>query len=216
MKARIIHIERVSSTQDVAKKINPMIPGTVIVADTQDSGRGQHGHKWISPRGGLYASFILPAEPLISIRVGVALARSLKKLRIDARLKWPNDVLVDEKKIAGILIEAQAAKAIVGIGLNIHRAPLPDSTCVTDQTTLPVSRDDLVVSILGDYDATRQDNVIEAYRELCTTLGRQVQVNLGTKTLSGEAYEINNKGHLILKIGDHSRIIHSGQCKHIN
>ncbi len=215
MDRTIVHIDRVSSTQDVAKKTNSMSLGTVVVADVQDQGRGQHGHEWISPRGGLYASMVLRNDPLISVRVGVAVARALKKLEIDAYLKWPNDVVVAGKKIAGILIEAKGEAAVVGIGLNIDTSPLPGSTCVTDQTKLPTSRDQLLRCILDRLERTYEEDIIQAYRQLCVTIGQDVKVSVGRETITGHVHSISALGHLMLKIGDQLRIIDSGQCTHL-
>ncbi len=215
MDRRIIHTGHVSSTQDVAKKISSMSLGTVVVANVQDQGRGQHGHEWLSPSGGLYASIILPNAPLLSVRVGVAVVRALRQQGMDALLKWPNDVLVKGKKIAGILIEAKGETAVAGIGLNIYTSPLPGSTCVSEQTNQPASRDDILSFILDRLEGTYEENIIEAYRHLCITLGRDVKVNVGGKILTGHAHSISPLGHLVLKIGEQLRIIDSGQCRHL-
>jgi len=104
---QIIHHDCVSSTQSVAKKLlSPGISvGTVVVADKQEQGRGRLDRTWLSPAGGLYASIILQADPLISLRAGIAVAKGLRELGIKAELRWPNDVMVEGKKIGGILVE---------------------------------------------------------------------------------------------------------------
>jgi BirA family biotin operon repressor/biotin-[acetyl-CoA-carboxylase] ligase len=130
-------------------------------------------------------------------------------------LKWPNDVLVKNKKIAGILIETKDDKAIIGIGLNIDSTPLPGSTCVTDHSKSPGSRDELLRCILDKLERTYQEDIIEEYRHLCITLGRDVKVSVGSKTITGHAQSISPLGHLVLKIGNRSRIIDSGECKHL-
>jgi BirA family transcriptional regulator, biotin operon repressor / biotin---[acetyl-CoA-carboxylase] ligase len=216
MNRRIVHIDRVSSTQDAAKKMTWLTLGEAIVADVQDRGRGQRGHEWISPLGGLYASIILHSDPLLAVRAGVALARALQQLEIDARLKWPNDILVAGKKIAGILIEAKGKTAIVGVGVNIDRTPVPNSTCVIHHTDSRTSPDKLLHSILHNLEITYKQDVLEAYRDLCTTLGHIVEVSVGDKTIAGNATSIDRLGHLILKTESRLRIIHSGECSHLS
>jgi len=188
VKTRIVHVARVSSTQDVAREMTPQELGTVIVADAQEKGRGRRGHVWLSPRGGLYTSISLKSDPLLSLRVGVAVARALRQLGIVARLKWPNDVLVAGKKIAGILIEASGGTAIVGIGVNIDNAPL-----------------------------TYRDDVIEVYRSLCVTLGHKVRVSIAAgKQVTGIALGIDRDGHLLVDDGRATRTIAGGDCVHLD
>ena len=217
MKTRIVHVDRVSSTQDVAREMTPQELGTVIVADVQENGRGRRGHLWLSPRGGLYTSILLKRDPLLSLRVGVAIARALRQLGIDARLKWPNDVLVVGKKIAGILIETPGGTAIVGIGVNIDSAPLPDATCVESQTERLITRDELLHSILREIDITYGDDVIEVYRALCATLGRTVRVSIAAgKDVAGIALGIDRDGHLLVDDGRSTHTIAGGDCVHLD
>ena len=197
-----------------------MIPqelGTVIVADAQEKGRGRRGHVWLSPRGGLYASIIFRSERLLSLRVGIAVACALQGLGIPARLKWPNDVLVAGKKIAGILIEASGGTAIVGIGVNIDNAPLPDATCVASQMERLIARDELLHSILQEIETTYEDDVIEAYRTLCSTLGRTVRISTAAgKDVTGIASGIDREGHLLVDDGKSTHIILGGDCVHLD
>lgn len=217
MKTRIVHVARVSSTQDVAREMTPQELGTVIVADAQEKGRGRRGHVWLSPRGGLYTSISLKSDPLLSLRVGVAVARALRQLGIVARLKWPNDVLVAGKKIAGILIEASGGTAIVGIGVNIDNAPLPDATCVASQMESSITRDELLHSILREIDTTYRDDVIEVYRSLCVTLGHKVRVSIAAgKQVTGIALGIDRDGHLLVDDGRATRTIAGGDCVHLD
>jgi len=217
MKTNIIHVDQVSSTQDVAREMMPQPVGTVIVADIQKAGRGRRGNVWLSPRGGLYASIILWSDPLLSLRVGVAVACALQRLEMDVRLKWPNDVLVADKKIAGILIEATGETSVVGIGVNIDSSPLRDSTCVTYETERDVTRDALLDSILQEIEATRTKDVIEGYRTLCSTIGRAVQVDIAAgKKVTGIALGIDRDGHLLVSDGKSEYIVVGGGCQHLD
>ena len=217
MDVHIIHVDRVSSTQDVAREMTIQELGTVIVADVQESGRGRHGHVWLSPRGGLYASIVLRSDPLLSLRIGVAVTRALQHLGIDPRLKWPNDILVHEKKIAGILIESSGETAIVGIGVNIDSAPLLNSTCVVAETKRTITREDLLYTILEEIEIAYEGDLIKAYRELCSTLGRTVRVSLSAEAcVTGIAMEIDREGHLVVDDGNDVHTIVGGDCEHLS
>jgi len=216
VRTRIVHAARVSSTQDMAREMMPRELGTVIVADAQEKGRGRRGHVWLSPRGGLYASIILRSDPLLSLRVGVAVARALQQAGIVARLKWPNDVLVAGKKIAGILIEVADGTAIVGIGVNIDSAPLSEATCIVSETRVPITRDALLHSILQEIKITYEEDIIEAYRVLCATLGRRVRVSIAAgNEVTGIALGIDRDGHLLVDDGEATRTIVGGDCVHL-
>lgn len=221
---RIIHLMSVSSTQDEARKLvlreaepeGRACPiGTVIVADTQESGRGRRNREWVSPTGGLYTSIIMKNDTHLPLRVGVAVARALREWSIDALLKWPNDVIVSERKIAGILIEAMSDRAIVGIGVNIEHAPLTTATCANDETASSGTRDELLAAILHEIEKTYEIDVIDTYRALCTTLGRDVTVTVGDETMAGRVHGIDRSGALVLKTDDKTRIINSGECNHV-
>ena len=217
MSNRIVHVGRVSSTQDVAREVNPPKLGTVIVADEQEKGQGRRGHVWLSPRGGLYASILLRREQLLSLRVGVAVARALQELEIDARLKWPNDVLVHEKKIAGILIETSGEIAIVGIGVNVDSVPLPEATCVERETERSVTRDELLYSVLREIETTCGEDIIKTYRELCCTIGRKVRIiTAAGKEVMGNALGIDRDGHLLVLNGKNKHMIVGGDCVHLD
>ena len=217
MEANIIHLATVTSTQDVAREMTPRRVGTVIIADAQEKGRGRRGHVWLSPRGGLYMSVIMQSDPLLSLRAGIAVARALQKLGIEARLKWPNDVLVHEKKIAGILIEASAEIAIVGIGLNVDSVPLPEATCVERETERSVTRDELLHAILREIRIACGDDIIRTYRELCCTIGRTVRVRSAAgKDVAGIASGIDRDGHLLVVDGRNKHTIVGGDCEHLD
>ena len=217
MELNVIHLATVTSTQDVARAMTPRRVGTVIIADVQEKGRGRRGHVWLSPRGGLYVSIVMRSDPLLSLRAGIAVARALQKLGIDARLKWPNDVLVHEKKIAGILIEASEGMAIVGIGVNIDSVPLPEATCVECETKRSVTRDEVLQSILQEIETACGEDIIKTYRELCCTIGRKVRIiTAAGKEIMGNALGIDRDGHLLVDDGKNKHMIVGGDCEHLD
>lgn len=122
MKWDIHQFETLESTNMTARACPP---GTVIMAETQTAGRGRYGRTWQSPKGNLYMSLVLPDmgknTPYVAFLTAVAVADSLPDFNVS--LKWPNDVLLDGKKLAGILVEKEGDKVIVGIGLNVVSNP---------------------------------------------------------------------------------------------
>ncbi len=128
---------RVTSTLDVIHEIaaEDAPAGTLVIADEQVAGRGRQGRRWHSPPGaGIWLGYLMRPERstesgVLALRVGLAVIRTLSQLDVEARLKWPNDVVVRDRKLAGILCEgrwteAQLAWVAVGVGMNVH-GPIP-------------------------------------------------------------------------------------------
>lgn len=160
--------ESVPSTNDLAAALSasPIHYGTAILADAQTAGRGTHGRTWHSqPGASIIASIIIdptlfPALPaIVTAWVTVAVAETIRDLTgLRARIKWPNDVLIDGKKVCGILIERQAA-IVVGIGLNLNQtaadfqnANLPDATSLSLESSEVISRDAAAKVLLQKLD----------------------------------------------------------------
>lgn len=169
----IRHLPSVDSTNDrlldLAAAGAP--DGTVVSADAQTSGRGRRGRTWHSPEGGLYLSYLvrdagdLPRPALLTLAAGVAAARAIREATgLDARLKWPNDVVTDEgRKLAGILAEASGAGsrlefAVIGIGVNVAAATFPAdltsrATSIANELGRDVDRDALQHALVTHLDA---------------------------------------------------------------
>jgi BirA family biotin operon repressor/biotin-[acetyl-CoA-carboxylase] ligase len=179
----------VTSTQDAARSL-PI--GAVVVADHQTAGRGRLSRLWEAPpRAALLASFVLALRPLLSLAAGVAAAEACGP---DIRLKWPNDLLLDGRKLGGILVEMTASKAIVGIGINLTWAP-PGAARVD------VARDDLLELLrtaLARWGSASPDEILERWRLLSDTIGRRVRVELPGQVLEGLAEDIDQSGALIV------------------
>src|SRR5215472_15280531 len=120
----IRYLDTVSSTMDLAAG-EPL--GTVIVANAQTAGQGRHGHSWHSePDSGIYCSIVLKPKPLLTLALGLATAEAVTKTTgIACDLRWPNDVLLDDKKVAGILVKLADELAIGGIGINVNHTSFP-------------------------------------------------------------------------------------------
>ena len=199
---RIVHLDSVTSTQDVAHDL-PI--GSVVLADHQTAGRGRLEHRWEAPPGtALLVSFVLAPNLLLSLAAGVAAAEACNQ---NVRLKWPNDLLLGGRKVGGILVEATPAKAVCGIGINLSWAP-------EGATLLNEPRDRVLERLLLAVDrwssASAQD-VIARWRELSDTIGRRVRVDLPDRTFEGDALDINERGELIVD----GEAVSAGSVRHL-
>lgn len=233
---RMHYFPEVSSTMDVARDLArrgcPAL--TVVVADRQQHGRGRLDRQWVSGDGGLYLTVVLrpmlpPAlGPHVIFCASLSLARVLnRRYAVEAAVKWPNDILVDGRKIAGILSEMEAetdriSHLNVGIGLNVNNDPAPaNPAAVSLQQRLErkVSRKALLAAFLDDFQ-DRLENGSSAdwvadWTRRCVTLGREVEVVTHRETLKGRAVDVDEAGSLILQAADGSlRTIRYGDCFH--
>jgi BirA family biotin operon repressor/biotin-[acetyl-CoA-carboxylase] ligase len=198
----IARYESVTSTQDVARKL-PI--GSVVLADFQSAGRGRLAHRWEAPAGtALLVSFVLAPNPLLSLAVGVAAAEACGP---PVRLKWPNDLLFDGRKVGGILVEATPAKAICGIGVNLSWAP-------PGAAQLDQPREELLTRLIPEvekWSSAHADDVLARWRELSDTLGRRVRVELPGQVVEGIAEDVNDRGELLVD----GALVSAGSLTHL-
>ena len=240
----IHYFREVDSTNEVAKKLarEGAPEGTIIIAESQSRGKGRRGKKWISPLGGAWLSIILRPNtlpinaPQLTFIAGVAAAQTIKdEYGLDAGIKWPNDVLIDNKKVCGVLTEISTEintidYIVTGIGIdaNIDVNLLPPelrdtTTSIKSELDHDISRMILVQKFLGNfetmYDEFNKGNfqeILRKWRQLSKTIGRQVEIRKGTEFIRGEAVGVNSKGALILELEDGTlQKIISGECRHI-
>jgi len=185
----MLRLASVTSTQDAAREL---AIGSVVVADHQTAGRGRLSHRWEAPPGtALLVSFVLAPDPLLSLAAGVAAAEACGN---GVRLKWPNDLLLDGRKVGGILVEASPSKAVCGIGINLTWAP-------DGAARLGEPRDQLLgrlQSTLERWTAAPPGQVIARSRELSDTIGKRVRVVLGDRVVEGIARDIDDTGNLVV------------------
>ena len=216
----VIHrLQQVSSTQDEARRLIELgeaKAGHVVVAAEQTEGRGRFGRAWLSPAGGLYATFIVARYPAVPLVSGVAVLRALARFGVDACLKWPNDLVIDGRKLAGILIETVGDVALIGIGVNLEEAPLETATSIRDVGG-SARRGELIVAIWEEMsEAGELENVLRWYREHLTTLRRAVKVTLeGGETIEGTAVDVDSEGRLLVETASGVRAVSSGECTHL-
>lgn len=192
----------VASTQELARS-RPI--GSAVVADHQQAGRGRLGRVWEAPPGtALLASFVLRYQPLAPLAAGVAAAEACGP---SVRLKWPNDLLLEGRKLGGILVEAVGDRCVVGVGVNLAWAP-------EGAARLDAGRDQLLDDLCAALDrwwSVPGEQVLEAWRARSDTLGRRVRVDLGAETVEGLAEDVALDGSLIVD----GRALAAGDVTHL-
>ena len=182
--------------------------GLVVVAETQTAGRGRLDRTWSSPpRAGLTFSVLLrPRGPLqwVPLLAGAGIATALRRhAGVEVGLKWPNDVVVGDRKLAGLLAEAVDGAVVLGVGLNVtttrEELPVPQATSLALEGATTTDRDTVLRAVLRGIADALGDDSRAAYRELCTTLGREVRVELpGGQTVTGTAEGVDDEGRLVV------------------
>jgi BirA family biotin operon repressor/biotin-[acetyl-CoA-carboxylase] ligase len=240
----ILYFDEVNSTNEKANELAVDVEeGTVLIAEKQKKGVGRFGREWISPEGGVYVSIIL--KPKISpidaskmtLIAGIAVAKVIRKLGLDAKLKWPNDVLIHGKKVAGILTSISTKEykidyIIVGIGINANidismfpKEVQEGATSLKEELKREVSMEKIIEDILYEvemnYDIFKFKKekftyLLNEWKRLSDTVGKKVRINMKTGAIEGEAVGINRDGTLILKLEDGSlKNIIAGECIHL-
>jgi BirA family biotin operon repressor/biotin-[acetyl-CoA-carboxylase] ligase len=237
------YFESTVSTNWVAKQMireeDPAtLHGTVIIAEQQTGGMGRLGRSWISPPGGIWVTIIIrPLIPIdrvfmITMAASIAIARALRKeFDLGALIKWPNDIFIGDKKVAGVLLEisAEADKvnyALLGIGVDANVSPqdlshIPSSvTSVSLEVGHDIDRPALLARILREFEsrymlleAGEFESITREWKSLSCTLERRVQVNTLKSSFEGEAIDIDEFGALLVRkdSGKIERVI-AGDC----
>lgn len=235
----IFFYEKVGSTNTVASNLAEQVAeGTVIIADTQEKGRGRLGRVWVSPPGeNIYMSIILQPQietkdaTLITIMAAVASANALRKTTgLNISIKWPNDLMCHERKIGGILTELKTDQkgilfSVIGIGINVNTDidTFPEdvreiATSVKNETGKLFSREEIIAEILNEINnwymilkAMKREVLLAEWQRLTSTLGKEVIVVIGQETYKGFAEAIDDEGMLILRLPSREmKRIHSG------
>lgn len=207
--------------------------GTVVVADTQTAGRGRRGRGWwAEPGSALLVSWVVrPATPVDEWRIlplvaGVAVAEGIERATgLAAGLKWPNDLVAGERKLGGILAEADPAAgfAVIGLGLNTGSGHFPDSIAATATSIgsaggRPASRPAILAEILRAFGErlADPDAVLEAIRARLGTLGRRVRVErAGMDPVEGLARDLDRLGGLLVETAAGTEHVTTGDVVHL-
>ena len=201
--------------------------GSVVVAETQTAGRGRRGRRWQDEAGAsLLVSLVIrprlapPAQPLLSYAAAVAVVDTLRRATgLEARVKWPNDVLVGGRKVAGILLEARDGVVVIGIGLNVGQQRFPSglagrATSVALETGRPEDREAVLAVLLEELDRWRGvlerdgfEPVRVRWRAAADTLGRTIRVD----GAAGVAVDLDATGALVVDEGGERRRVVAGE-----
>jgi len=225
------------STNDLAAA-DPR-PGHVVVTDHQTAGKGRLGRLWVVPRGAAltFSAVVDPGVedewwPLVPLVAGDAVARA-----VDGAVKWPNDVLLADRKVCGILVERVHARpdgadrplavplAVIGIGINVDQTsdelPVPDATSLA-LAVGPTDRAELLRRVLAELGrllavlAGSPATFVSDYRGRCDTLGREVRVDLpGGEVLQGTAYDVDDHGRLLVRSPSGTTAVAAGDVVHV-
>ncbi|MBM3998703.1 MAG: biotin--[acetyl-CoA-carboxylase] ligase [Planctomycetes bacterium] len=221
--ADVVYHDRIESTNDTALRLasaHARVP-LLVLARSQSAGRGRGDHRWWSSDGALTFSIAIDAAsldippdrlPLVSLATGLALARSLENGASGPsyRLKWPNDVYINERKAGGVLIEtapSRPPRLVIGIGLNVNNtmrdAPpeiAPRAISLTDVVGTTVPLTDLLVDVIEglrrEYAAiaVRPAESLAAWRDRCLLTGRDVELVVGGRAVQGVCRGIDERG----------------------
>lgn len=233
---RVFSFAELDSTNNEARRLaaEGAEEGTLVIAERQTAGRGRRGRVWHSPPGtGLWCSLLVrpPATltpSLVPLLLGTAIARSIRTCcAVPALLKWPNDVLINGGKMAGILCEAGPGGLVAGFGINVNQEEfppeLPAATSILLQCGQSTDRVLLLRAVLEEaerlyLEACSQGpaSLIAAATALLSTLGRQVEVQLEGETLRGLACGLEEDGALQLQEeGGNRHLIRAGDVQHL-
>lgn len=246
---RVVEVhEELGSTQERARELarSGTPHGTLVVAGVQTGGRGRLGRLWGSPAGGLWMSLVLRPDldaslaPRVTQAAAVGVAKALWSVGVEARIKWPNDLLVAGRKVCGILAESGAKHTaqgrpgptrrldyvVLGVGMNANLDPgdlaVPDREVTTLRSELGRDVDllELLRSLLPNLDAELRRigdfaAVLEDWRALNCTLGERVRVRRFGETLDGRAVDLSPEGGLVIETPGGTVEVFEGEIEHL-
>ncbi|MEM3770660.1 MAG: biotin--[acetyl-CoA-carboxylase] ligase [Candidatus Bathyarchaeia archaeon] len=229
----ILFAHEVGSTNDWARELMELgaPEGTVAIAETQTTGRGRLGREWISPKGGLWFSIILkpkikpPETVKLVFLAGLAVAETIRELYgLEAETKWPNDVLINGRKVCGILSEMKTMGekvdyTIIGIGVNANLDIEKDfpkelretATSIQKALNRKIALEELFKALLEKVDSLYQiflkegfTPILEEWKSYASFLGCEVKILSDGDGLKGIASDVDNDGALVLRLKDSS------------
>jgi BirA family biotin operon repressor/biotin-[acetyl-CoA-carboxylase] ligase len=214
---RIDYYPSIDSTMRVAAALEP---GAVVLAEEQRAGLGRHGHTWHSEAGsGIYCSLVLAPAPVLTLALGLAAQDAIaKSTGIACDLRWPNDVMIADRKVAGILVQLSGAKAIAGIGINVNHESFPPELA-SEATSLsrekcgagasacqPVPREPIIAALLraaDEYLAYDTSAILRLFTQASSyAAGRRVEVHQPGGVIRGVTAGLNPDGFLVVRQDD--------------
>lgn len=230
---RVIHVlDVVASTNDVAKQLAEAgaEEGTAVIAREQVAGRGRRDRRWVSPRGGLWASMVLrpplPAEawPLLGCALALAACDAIDAATgLRTGVKWPNDVMIRSRKLGGVLVEGTPEFAVGGVGINANipegafdQALAQAATSLQIVTGHPVDLNTLAAGLLGaierSYAQWQADktSIVEEWRRRSVVLGQLVRV-IGATAFDGVVEGLDETGALLVRTAEGLQVVRAGE-----
>ncbi|MBI5148083.1 biotin--[acetyl-CoA-carboxylase] ligase [Candidatus Pacearchaeota archaeon] len=218
--SEILYLDTTDSTMEDARKLieQETADGTVIIAEQQTAGKGRYNRNWFSPFGGVYLSIILFREielkkqGILSLMAGVASCEAIRNYLSEAEIKWPNDILINGKKISGILTEKLGNYYIIGTGINTNTDKFEGEfmlhpTSIHLETGKKIDNDNFIISLLSNFDENynllvekQYEKILEKWKSMSTTIGRTVSVRnpmLKNEEKQVTIKEIDENGFLI-------------------
>jgi BirA family biotin operon repressor/biotin-[acetyl-CoA-carboxylase] ligase len=217
---KIMHFDRVNSTNDFLKQNKENLDhGTVVLSTVQTKGRGRKGQSWISEKGNLYASFLLSENiaykdlSRVMLQTSLAIVKVLEQFDIQALIKYPNDIIVKGKKIAGILIETSGMSTLefvsVGIGLNVLQKNIPGledkAISISEVTTKDLDVKDILQRIIDMYNDLEEETmsyIYGCYIKYSMVIGHSIQIDGHEANI----IDITRSGHLVVFIDGEEKI----------
>jgi BirA family biotin operon repressor/biotin-[acetyl-CoA-carboxylase] ligase len=221
----LLYFASVTSTNDIARQqaLGKSPEGTAVIAERQTSGRGRLKREWVSPEGNIAVTVVLYPDRknlyFLTMLAALAVQRGIEKTTgVKCQLKWPNDVLVNGKKVCGILLESKASVesvdyALVGIGINVNMkiADHPEiaaiATSLALETGSEVSRTELLRNLFIEMEKLylrlrAGESILAEWRDQLVTLGKKVFVRSGDEAFEGTAESVADDGSLLLRCVD--------------
>jgi BirA family transcriptional regulator, biotin operon repressor / biotin---[acetyl-CoA-carboxylase] ligase len=212
---RIDYYPEIDSTMRAAAEL-PV--GSVVLADRQTAGQGRHGHAWHSePSNGIYCSIVMEPVPLLTMALGIATVEAItQSCGIACDLRWPNDLMLDNRKVAGILVQLAGAYAIAGIGINVNHTVFPPelereatSLCIHEGRRL--RREEILTALLPAADGLAKEDketILTLFTRASSYVsGRRVTVNQPDGVVEGTTAGLNPDGYLIVRRDDGTEIL---------
>ena len=230
---KIYYFPELESTNIAAKekalhRAEGMSEGTLIITERQSAGKGRLGREWFSPAGGIWLSIILYPQlspsyiSRITLMTAVAAVKAIEICtQIEPQIKWPNDILINEKKVCGILTEMSAELDIInwvvvgiGVNVNIDHQRFPEDIQANTISLKEVSGEEvlrvkLAQTFLQEFEKYYEklkrkefSSILKEWKLYSHTLGKKIRVDMGERIITGEAIDINEEGALILKKED--------------
>ncbi len=214
---KLLSYGKISSTQNIALDIvaeGKAQDHMIIMADMQSAGRGRYKRPWISQRGNLYASFLYEIEERdvsLAYVIAVAIAETLFSFGVKPQIKWPNDILIDGKKVSGTLTEYSGKFVIIGIGINIKSCPKISKYDTTKlENYVNVSREEVLKKLMINLDKWRKADFFNVRKRwLDFAIGLNKYVKYRGEVL--EFVDINENGALVLRKGTEYLLVYGDE-----